>query len=339
MINLLRSLCGAQGSSGKEDQAAHFVAAELSYYAQVNTDHNGNVIATMGNPSASRHILLDAHLDQIGLIVTHIDDEGFIRAASCGGMDRRVLMGCRVQLCGKKNITGVVSCLPPHLTKGGEDSLPAMDQLAIDTGLPAEAVREIIQPGDRILFSSTFTQLLGQRISSPALDNRAGVAALIRCVQLLSGKELPCRLTILCSVQEETGGAGAKTAAYTLHPDEAIMVDVSFAQQPGVSPEKAAKLGEGTMIGISPTLSREITNRLMELAKAEDIPYQLEVMSGPTGTNADEVTGARGGIPGGLLSIPLRNMHTQAEIIDLRDVEATAQLLASYVAKGGLFHG
>lgn len=336
MIDLLRRLCGAQGSSGDENDVAQVVKKELAPYGEVTIDQNGNVIASIGNPFASKHILLDAHLDQIGLVVTHIDDEGFIKAASCGGMDQRVLIGSRVKLYGKQEIPGIVCCMPPHLTKGGEDQVPTVEQLAIDTGLPGDTVKNLIRPGDRILFASPLQKLLGQRVTSPALDNRAGVASLIRCAQLLSGQVLSCHVSFLCSAQEETGGAGAKTASYALNPDEAIMVDVSFGEQPGVSPEKSAKLGEGTMIGIAPTLSKEVSDRLLSLAKETSIPYQLEVMGGSTGTNADEVSTARGGVPSGLLSIPLRNMHTQAELIDLRDIESTARLLAEYIIKGGV---
>lgn len=336
MIDLLRRLCDAPGSSGDESSAAQTVKEMFLPYGKASVDLFGNVIVNMGNPNATKHILLDAHLDQIGLVVTHIDDEGFIKAAPCGGIDRRVLMGSRVKLYGKQVVSGIVCCMPPHLTNGGEDKIPPMDQLAIDTGLPAKTVKDILSPGDRILFASSLKKLLGNRVTAPALDNRAGVASLIRCAQILSNQDLSCRVSFLCSAQEETGGAGAKTASYALHPDEAIMVDVSFGEQPGVTLEKSAKLGGGTMIGIAPTLSREISNRLLELAKENAIPYQLEVMGGGTGTNADEVSTARGGVPSGLLSIPLRNMHTQAELIDLSDIESTAQLLADYVTKGGM---
>ncbi len=339
MIDLLRRLCSAPGVSGDEQTVAQVICNEFAPYANhVGIDQNGNVIAEMGNTEAERHILLDAHLDQIGLIVTKIDKQGFLRIAPCGGVDRRVLMGARVLVCGTRQITGVISCLPPHLIKGGEDQVPLIDQLAVDTGFSKSEIENIVKPGDRVLFDTSLKVLIGKRVSAPGLDNRAGVASLIRCAELLSKKKFYDKISFVCSVQEETGGTGAKTASYSLDPVEAIMVDVSYAEQPEVSSEKSGKMGEGPMIGISPTLSKTVFNSLIQTAQENRIPYQLEVMGGNTGTNADEVTNTRRGIPSGLISIPLRNMHTQAEVIDWQDIEDTAQLLASYVENGGNFH-
>ena len=257
MKELLFRLCTAHGTPGDEGGAAEVARQALAPYAQVEIDHNGNVIAHMGDQKAKKHILFDAHIDQIGMVVTWIDGEGFLKVAPCGGIDRRVLPGSAVKICGKEEVTGIVCCTPPHLSKGGEEKVPSFDDLYIDTGLPGEKARELIAPGDRVLFTEQPKELLGGRVSLPALDDRSGVMALIRCAELLSREEsLPCKVTLLCSVQEETGAAGAKTAAYTLYPDEAVMVDVSFGVQPGVSREKAAPLGEGTMIGIAPSAGK-----------------------------------------------------------------------------------
>ena len=339
MIELLRRLCSSSGVSGEERAVAQVICNELTPYVNhVRIDDNGNVIAEMGDDQAEQHILLDAHMDQIGLIVTGIDKEGFLRVAACGGIDRRVLMGSRVCIYGTQQITGVISCLPPHLTKGGEEQVPSIDQLAIDTGLCKQEIERMVKPGDRIVLDAPFQTLIGKKISSPSLDDRAGVAVLVRCAELLSQKPLSCCLSLVCSVQEETGGSGAKTASYSLNPTEAVIVDVSYAEQPEVPSENSGKMGDGPMIGISPTLSKSISDCLMQIAKENRIPYQLEVMGGSTGTNADEISNARGGIPSGVVSIPLRNMHTHAEIIDWQDVESTASLLAAYVEKGGVAH-
>lgn len=339
MKELLFRLCTAHGTPGDEGGAAEVARQALAAYAQVETDRNGNVIAHMGDPKAAKHILFDAHIDQIGMIVTWIDDHGFLKAAPCGGVDRRVLPGSAVKICGKEEITGIICCTPPHLSQGGEDKVPSFDQLYIDTGLTGEKARELIAPGDRILFTEQPKELLHGRVSVPALDDRSGVMALVRCAELLSKeKTLPCRVTFLLSVQEETGAAGAHTAAFSLHPDEAVMVDVSFSTQPGVPREKAAQLGKGTMIGIAPTLCREVTDTLKRLAEEHQVPYQLEVMGGETGTNADAVGVTRGGVRCGLLSIPERYMHTPVEVLELEDIESTARLLALYAKKGGIVH-
>ena len=197
MIELLHRLCTLSGVSGEERAVAQVICDEFTPYVNhVRIDANGNVIAEMGDHQAEQHILLDAHMDQIGLIVTGIDKEGFLRVAACGGIDRRVLMGARVRIHGIQQITGVISCLPPHLTKGGEEQVPSIDQLAIDTGLSKQEIERIVKPGDRIVFDASFQTLIGKKVSSPGLDDRAGVAALIRCAELLSQKRLSCCLSL-----------------------------------------------------------------------------------------------------------------------------------------------
>jgi endoglucanase len=177
-------------------------------------------------------------------------------------------------------------------------------------------------------------RLLGERFSAQALDNRAGVAAILRCLELLKGRQ-SCDLTVLFSVQEETGGAGAQVAAFHCHA-EAVVVDVSFAQAPGIAPEDAqGVLGGGTMIGIAPGLDHGMSQAMLRLAKAHNISHQLEIMGGRTGTNADRMQQSGPGVPCALLSIPLRNMHTAGEIVDMRDVEATARLLSAFIMERG----
>ena len=158
---------------------------------------------------------------------------------------------------------------------------------------------------------------------------------MIRCAQLLQETTLSCRVTVLLSTREEVGSQGAETAAFREEPDMAIAVDVSFADQPGVPSHKCGKLSEGPMIGVSPVLDKNITETLKRLAKENEIPFQLEVMGGTTGTNADEINVTRGGVPCGLVSIPQRNMHTPAEICDHKDIENVARLLAAFIREVG----
>ncbi len=328
---LIFRLCTAPGTPGDENAAAKIAAQELSKYAEVQIDKMGNVIAQMGKPDAKNHIMLDAHIDQIGLIVTNIDENGFIRVDRCGGVDRRVLPGSPVTIYGKEVLSGIVCCTPPHLSDGSEDKVAAINKMAIDAGLSKEEADKLIQPGDRIILNSTPKSLIGSRITSAALDDRAGVASLIRCAQLLAGTELNCRLSILCSGREEVGGQGAVTGTYAVNPTQAIIVDVSFAEQPDVPPQKCSKLGGGPMIGIAPPLNRQMADKLIAIAKKKQIPYKLDVMGGSTGTNSDEIAMTRAGVQAELISIPLRYMHTPVEVIDLEDVENTAQLMAEYI--------
>lgn len=336
LTELLQLLCGSFGTPGAESPAAKAAAGALAPYAEVKIDAMGNVLGVMGEKDAPRHILLDAHIDQIGLTVTSVDSKGFLKIASCGGMDRRVLPGARVWVLGKEKLLGVVCSTPPHLQSEKQEKFPSVEQMAVDIGKSREEAQELVSCGDRVVFCEKGKKLLSGRFSSPALDDRAGVAALIRCAELLSEeKTLPCRVTFLFSTQEETGGCGAMTGAYSVRAQEAVMVDVSFASFPGLPEEKTGELGGGPMIGYASSLTREISESLRELAIQNGIPYQLEIMGGSTGTNADEVGVSRGGVRTGLLSIPLRNMHTPVEIIDTDDIEHTARLLYAYVMEGG----
>lgn len=328
---LVFRLCAAPGLPGDEHCAAQAAKEELSKYGDVSIDAMGNVIAKLGNQNANTQLMLDAHLDQIGLVVTGITDYGFLNIANCGGVDRRVLPGSHVTVYGKEILHGIVCCLPPHLVEGGSEKIVPIDKMAVDVGLSEEKAKELIRLGDPIIVSGEPRALISSRITSAALDDRAGVAALIRCVELLNDTKLNCGLTILLSGREETGEQGAKTGAYTVDPTEAIMVDVSFADQPQVPESKCGRLSKGPMIGVSPSLNTAMTQKLIAIAKDKDIPCQFEVMGGETGTNADQVGTTREGVRTALLSIPLRYMHTPVEVIDLADVEHTAKLLAEYI--------
>ncbi len=331
MKELLFSLCTARGVSGTEHAAAGIAGEYLGRYAQVEEDINGNLFGVMGDKNASFHILLDAHLDQIGLIVTDIDSKGFIKAEPCGGIDRRVLQGSLFYVLGKEEVPCVCGCMPPHLSDGGEDKPIAADALWFDTGLTAEKVKERVSLGDRIVFDSEPKELLGTRVSCAALDNRAGAAVMLRCAEKLSRETLRCKVTVALTAQEEISGSGARTAAFAAYPNEAIAVDVSFARQSGVTAEKSGAMGKGGMIAIAPTISGEMSKKLIAIANEKNIPHQLEVMGAATGTNADYISCARGGVKTALISIPQRSMHTQAEVVDLNDIEAVADLICAYV--------
>lgn len=331
---LLKTLCEAKGVSGAENGAAKVAAELLGKYMPVKTDALGSVTGTTDGDGV--HILLDAHLDQIGLVVTAVDSDGFLKVAKCGGADRRVLAASEVTVHGKRDIFGVITSTPPHLSSPGDaDKANNFDEISVDIGMKKEEAEKLIAPGDRITFNGSYSELLGSRVCSPSVDDRAGVAAILRCLELIKDKKLNCKISVMFSVQEETGGSGAQVGAFAAAPDEAIAVDVSFASAPGVSSEKYASLGGGTMIGYAPPLDYAMSNKLAELAKSKEIPHQFEVMGGRTGTNCDEIQVSGRGVKTALLSVPLRNMHTACEICDLADIENTARLMAEYITERG----
>lgn len=330
---LLFDLCAANGVSGNESELFDVIHSALSPYAEVTADANGNVYAAFGAPEG-KTLLLDAHLDRIGLIVTDIDANGFVKVDKCGGMDSRVLQNAR--MTASDGSTGTVCCLPPHLSDGSEDKATPISKVWVDFGMTADEVKEHIRVGDTLTFVSKPRMLLNDIVTSPALDNRCSVAALIQCAVMLHGKDIPYRVVLLFSAQEETYGTGAATGAYRVNADEAIAVDVSFASQPDVSGQYGKiKLGGGPMIGIAPGLHKGMVNRLTALCRENDIPYQLEPMGGRTGTNADHIAISRSGVKTAMVSIPQRYMHTAVEAVALSDVESTAKLLAEYIMSGG----
>lgn len=278
-------------------------------------------------------VCVEAHIDEIGFIVTAVDERGFLRVATVGGIDLRTLPSHRVLVHGRETVPGVFTSIPPHLTKG-EPEFDDIKKLSIDTFL-GEKARDVISVGDYVSFYSPLTSLAGSRVCGKSLDDRAGVCVLLSLFERFKEKKPPVSLKLLFCSEEELGMRGAKTAAFSEDCDEAIALDVSFATAPSVSPEEAGKLGGGAMIGISPILNSKIYKKLISLAKSENIPYQSEVMGGRTGTDADAISISRSGVPTALVSIPQRNMHTFAEVVDLKDIEATVELLYTYIMGGG----
>ena len=331
---MLEALCGQAAPSGFETSVAR-TAMELlrPLVDEVYQDRLGNVIGMCrcGREGAPL-LLLDAHLDEIGLIVTGVED-GFLRFRSIGGVDPRVLVDQEMAVLTEPPLFGVVSCLPPHVLKAGDsDKAQTIEQLAIDIGLPQEKAEQAVPVGTPVVCRSQGAALGVSRFCGRALDDRACFAVLLRAAQLLQDTPLDVDLCLLGSVFEETGGWGAQTAAYGLAPDYCVAVDVTFARSSGVSEEEApCKLGGGPAVGVGPIIPRWMSGRFKAKAAQQEIPCQTEILSGRTGTNGDDFQTAREGIATAVLSLPLRYMHSPIEVLDSGDLEQTARLLASFV--------
>ena len=324
----LMTLCNAEGVGGQNAIVEAAVQLLRPYMDEVEVDTMGNVI---GIRRAERDdaptLMLEAHLDEIGFLVTHIDDNGFVYTAAAGGIDKRVITAQPVLVFGDKPYYGVFCSTPPHLSKDGE--LPDIGQCGIDVGLSGEEAKQHIPVGSRVSYAPHFTELNNNVVSSKALDDRAGMAAILHCLRQIGDDKHDVNIAVAFCVQEELGCRGVTPAVRRLQPTSAIVTDVSFALTPDADPRKCGKLGKGVMIGISPILSDSET--LVALAKENDIPFQYEVMGGATGTDADRVTVSLMGVPTMLLSIPQRYMHTPVETVDVRDVAATGDLMAAYI--------
>lgn len=303
----------------------------LSEYTDCTRDGKLTVIGRLSGKS-DRTIMLDAHIDEVGFIVTDIDDNGFLTVKNCGGIDFRALDARTVTVHGKQKVTGVFCSIPPHLSSG-EKNYNDISELKIDS-LLGENAKDVISVGDFVTFCQAPLSLLGTRVSGKSFDDRAGVVCLLELAERLSKKELPVNVVFALTDMEELGTRGAKTAAYSISPDEAIVVDVSFADAPDVPKSDCGSLGQGAMIGISPVLDSGISKIMLDIAKSKNIPYQLEVMSGRTGTNGDVISLNKNGVKTGLLSIPLRNMHSDVEIIDTADISAVCDIIEQYILGG-----
>lgn len=332
----LKKLCfdlaSEVGTSGDEGKAALFAKAELEKYMNAEIDCLGNVVGTTGE--GKLHILLDAHIDQIGLVVRGIDDKGFLLVDRVGGPDERILIGSEVTVHGSEPLFGVICSTPPHLLSA-EDKKAGVDvkKMAVDIGFSKEQAEKLVEVGDRITLRSNQCELLGKSIVSGAFDDRCSVAVILRALEMVQGKIENLKLTVLFSVQEETGGSGARTGSFASMPDYALAVDVGFGNDPYTDKASTISLGKGPSIGISPTLDREFTNELRAICKEKEIPYQHDVMGGRTGTNADSINNTGMGVKTALLSVPLRYMHTAIEVINTDDIENTAKLIAEYLLK------
>lgn len=326
-IELLKELTQTVGVSGCEENIAALLKKKLSLYGDVTVDSMNNVFCTFGE---GYHFLLDAHLDEIGLIVTDITDDGFIKFSNCGGIDARPLPAMEVSVWGREEVKGVISTLPPHLQSASDEKkIPKLSELAIDTGLTKDKLEKLVALGDRITFKRNFTPLLNGLVSASCLDDRSGVAAILMCLDEL--KNLGCKVTVMFSSQEEVGTRGAKVGPYAKSVDEAISVDVSFALTPGCDKSECGELSKGAMIGFSPILDKELSRKLVDAAEKNNIPYQCEIMSGRTGTNADVISISEKGIKTALISIPEKYMHQRVEVVDTEDVESVSRLICAYI--------
>ena len=339
ITEILAKLCRATGVSGAEGNACE-TAAELlrSYTDEVTIDKFGCVTGFIGERGNGKPtLMLEAHIDEIGFIVTYIDDEGFLRVGQCGGTDRRLYAAQTVTIhTGNGDVRGVICTLPPHVA---EDSSKAMklEDLAVDIGCTSrEEAEKLVSAGDRITIENDLVKLLGTRYTAKALDDRAGAAAVLYALELLKGAELSYNIEVLFASQEEVGSRGAIIAAYRSDAEKAIATDVSFAYTPDAKKHECGEMGKGAMIGISPVLDREMTAELKEIAGRLEMPYQSEVMGRSTGTDADDISVSRGGIRTALVSIPLKYMHTPVEVADIGDIRAVAKLMAAYACGGTL---
>ena len=338
-MELLKELTRIDGVSGNEAPIANWLKGFLAKHGcRAEINKSGSIIAYLGEPDVNKKtILLEAHMDKIGLVVSEIAEGGFVKFKILGGVDERTLPASEVYIQGKERIFGVIGALPPHLkTKEVEDIGIKIEDMMIDTGYTEEELKGKITVGDPIILKSQLCSLLDGRVSSAALDNRAGICAVLRAMKMLEGKTTKYNVKLAFTVGEELGLLGARTIDCS-DVDLAIVVDVTHGQTPDAKTEGTFPLGSGVAICRGPNLDYNITNKIIKIAREQNIPHTIEVSSGNTGTNAWVIQTLKQGVRCALLSIPLRYMHTVVETVDTSDIKVTADLIAMCIEGGGLF--
>ncbi|MBW4437045.1 MAG: M20/M25/M40 family metallo-hydrolase [Pleurocapsa minor GSE-CHR-MK-17-07R] len=334
----LRALSECHAPSGHEGPARDLVReAWTGLVDEFSVDGLGSLIgrrkATRTGAAAPRTIMLAAHMDEIGLMVTGFKN-GFITFKSLAGMDNRLMLAQPVLVHGRERLPGLVASKPPHLlTTAARAKYPPFDELLIDVGLPAERVTELVQIGDIITIDAKLVELNNHKVSGKALDDRACVAAVTACLHHLQHMSHAWDVAAVATVQEESGLKGATTSAWLLQPDIAIALDVTFAPQPGVDADSSYEMGGGPGIGIGPNFHEGLYARIRETAKRHEIKLQDDIIPGASGTDGWAIQVSREGVPTALLEVPIRNMHAPVETADLRDIERLGRVLAHFIAE------
>jgi len=338
--NYLFELCSESAPSGREDLLCSLERLVTPLADKCYRDSANNLIAVKYSkiPGAEK-ILIDAHADEVGLIVTEVDDNGFIHFENHTGLDPRSLPASTVTVLGKRAVTGIIATLPPHLLKDADTKkTPKMKDMLIDIGYDAKTARELVKVGDLIALRGNCVELKNNLVVGKSFDNRACAAVLIDVLSKLSKLRPRYDVYFAFSAAEEFGGYGAKTAAFEIVPDSALVLDVTFGVSPYTDNSKAKPLASGAVIGIAPILDTHITENLIGTARARALPYTTEVVGSRTGTNADNIVTAKTGVRTALLSLPLRYMHSAGEVVSLEDMRTLSRLVLSHIEyRGGAF--
>ncbi len=326
--------------SGFEEPAARIWRTEAESFAdEVTVDNNGNSVARLRGDGPK--VVIEGHIDEIGLLISYIDDDGYIWFTPVGGWDDQILTGQRVRIVGANGpVPGVIGRRPAHLLSTEDRGKASqIKDLWIDIGATSgEQARERVSIGDPIVIEQPIVDLGNNRIAGRGVDNRMGAWIALETLRALSSKRPAADVYAVAAVQEEITFLGARTSAFSLDPDVAVVLDVTHATD---HPE-ADKRGQGDVrIGGGPVLSRRATvnprvfQRFAELARADEIPFAVEAAGRSTGTDADAIAPARGGVPTAVVSVANRYMHSPNEVISLDDLDAAVRLIALFVADLG----
>ena len=336
----LSSLCSVSGSEFRAvDKIKKIYGAHFDY---IESDAVGNHILfrSCGRADAPK-IMIDAHYDEIGFMVTEVLDGGFLRITNIGGVDRAIMQAAAVTVYGAENIDGVIISTPPHLRDGGS-KLPKMEDLLVDIGLgySKDELEALVPIGTPVSFEKRYSELLGERIAGPSFDNKACGAIAIDAICSLSNDELAGDIYLTLSCREEVAGrGGAYPCANRIMPDYALVIDVNLADAPDVSARESVKMGNGISISYSSSTDRALTRASAKMCEDNEISFIKKTEPSSTGTNAVAVGLAGLGISVVDVGLPLRNMHTYNEVISLDDCESLHSFVKAFATSNELARG
>ena len=332
----LKTLISIPGLSGYESSIRELIEKTWKPLTdELEVSRMGSLHALKrGSGKAPRpKILIAAHMDAIGLMVTGIND-GFLRLTNIGGLDARVLPGQPVLVHGRRNLPGVIVQPPAHLLPAEmRDGPVPLQYLLVDTGLKPRDVDRLVQIGDIISFAQQPLELQGDTLAGHSLDNRVSVAALTFCLEELQTRIHLWDVWAVANTQEETTGGGARTSAFQLHPELAVVIDTTWGRSPGVPDHKTFPIGKGPTLGWGPDVHSGLHKAFIEVADKMELPYAIEIMPSHSGTDAHVIQVTSEGIPCMTVLIPIRYMHTPVEVVSMVDIKRAGSLIAEFIAQ------
>ena len=331
---LIISLSGVMSVSGNERRGGEELKKLIGgVFDDYKTDALGNhlFIKKCGRPNAPR-ILVDTHFDEIGMMVTGIKEGGFVSVTNIGGVDTRILPASEVIIYGKEPVYGVFAAKAPHLSTAADmEKLTPLSEMLIDTGYTKEELEELCPLGTPVGFKPVYAELLNDRLAGKAFDDKACGACAIFGIDAVQRRDLAGDVYFLFSAFEETGMTGARVAGFGLRPDYALVLDVTHASVPEAKDRYLPEFGSGVAIAASPITNRRLTRMVTDLCKNGNIPFTVDACPGSTGTNANVLGVSAEGIPTALCSLPLKSMHTSAEVLSLDDARALSRVVSAFI--------
>ncbi len=330
---ILKTLVSCPTVSGKESKEFKTINELASpYFDLIECDTVGNIILTkLSSKDNAKKLLLDAHFDVIGLMVTKIHENGFLSVCNIGGIDARILPSGEVTIHGKEDIYGVIVSTPPHL-KSGDSTVPKIESILIDTGYKKEELEKVVSIGDTITINGEYMEMENGYIMSSYLDNRSCATACIHAISCVERCQLEYDVYIVISAGEETGRMQTRVASFNIEPDIVITTDVNFAKEPSVEARHSIECKKGPSVDISALTDRDLSRGIINLAKKNNIPCQVVVEPSGTGTNNDILSITGKGARNVVMSLPLKSMHTTCESVNLEDIKHLSNIL-SLIAK------